>query len=449
MSVIKRPERKIARIVVASSNPEIDPEGLFSAVAEKGEEFEVDAKCFTSGSDAYDWCSRNPDAFDFCLVGVDLDDMTGLTLAYQLRRDLAKEVILLVNLPESEIPRIRDYTLRAEVLTISPDAIEKIREYVRQFKTTGMIVHEKKGTSTPRFETVSRLNPGTIVRDYTLVQPVAVGGMGMVWEAFKNGDRNQRVAIKFLAADWRHNARVTEMFRHESRLLSQMTHESLLPVLASGCWSSYEFTVFPFVTGAIGEEIFSEAAPLPIEIATYIGAKLLSVLDYVHSFALDSQPLRIQHRDVNPTNLLFSASGEMFLIDFGGAKSEIQKQTFDGRKLKISVVAQGSAGYEAPEQREDPLHPQNSQVADIYSAGLVIYRMMVPRLYRDEDVYELEPLPEKLTAEQRHYFNTILAQRPEDRFQSARKAKDSFVQAFPLGSEEKFKSMINRTLSRS
>ena len=272
--------------------------------------------------------------------------------------------------------------------------------------------------------------------------------MGMVWEAFENGDRSQRIAIKFLAPDWRHNARVTEMFRHEARLLSQMKHESLLPVLASGCWNSYEFIAFPFITGAIGEEIFSEAAPLPIEIASHIGAKLLSVLDYVHSFELDSQPLRIQHRDVNPSNLLFSANGEMFLIDFGGAKSDVQKRTFDGRNLKISVVAQGGAGYEAPEQRQDPVHPRNSQLADIYSAGVVIYRMLVPRLYQDEDAYELEPLPHQVTAGQRLFLNRILAQQPEDRFQSAREAKDSFVQVFPLIPEDEFREFIKRSTCR-
>jgi hypothetical protein len=446
MSLLKKSVRKSATIMIASANPEIDPEELFSGIVAKNEEFTVGVKYFICGSDAYEWCSRNPDEFDFCLVGVDLEDMTGLTLAYQLRRDLAKEVILLVDLPESETSRVRDYTLRAEVVTISPNAMEKIREYARQFKTKGTLCQEKMETGTPRFEQVSRLKPGTIVKDYTLVQPVAVGGMGMVWEAFESGDRSRQIAIKFLAADWKYNARVTEMFRHESRLLSQMTHESLLPVLASGCWNSYEFIVFPFITGSTGEEIFFEAAPLPIEIASHIGAKLLSVLDYVHSFELNSQPLRIQHRDVNPSNLLFSVNGEIFLIDFGGAKSEIQKQTFDGRKLKISVVAQGAAGYEAPEQRENPLHPQNSQLADIYSAGLVIYRMLVSRLYRDDDAYELERLPDVLTVEQCRFFKQILAKCPQDRFQSAQEAKDSFVQLFPVGSEEELRCFIKRII---
>ena len=169
MSLLKNSVRKSVTVMIASANPEIDPEELFSNVGEKGEEFTVEAKCFTSGSDAYDWCSRNPAAFDFCLVGVDLNDMTGLTLAYQLRRDLAKELILLVDLPESETSRVRDYTLRAEVVTITPDAMEKIREYARQFKTRGTLAQKKMETRAPRFEQVSRLKRGTIVKDYTLV----------------------------------------------------------------------------------------------------------------------------------------------------------------------------------------------------------------------------------------------------------------------------------------
>jgi hypothetical protein len=444
MNLLRKTAGKSARVVIASANPEIDSEELFSGIAGKNEDFAIEAKTFTSGEEAYDWCSRNPDGFDFCLVGVDLDDMTGVTLAYQLRRDLAKEVILLVDHPQPD--RVRDYTLRAEVVPVGSYAMEKIREYARQFRTAGNLAEAKRSAGIPRFEQVSRLTAGTIVKDYTLVAQVAVGGMGMVWEAFENRDRTRRVAIKFLSADWRNNARVTEMFRHEARLLSSMTHESLLPVLATGCWNSFEFIAFPFVSGATGEEIFSEAAPLPIEIASYMGAKLLSVLDYVHSFQLNSQPLGIQHRDVNPSNLLFSTAGEMFLIDFGGAKSTIQKQTYDGRRVKISVVAQGGAGYEAPEQREDPINPRNSQIADVYSAGLVIYRMLVERLYRDEDAYEMEALPERLTGSQQVFFNRILTPDPESRFQSAREANDSFVEAFPPATEDEFRGFIEGIL---
>lgn len=435
MTLLKKAPRKTARIVIASSNPEIDPKELLSGIAGSD-----DVKQFTSGEDAYDWCNRNPDRFDFCLVGVDLEDMTGITLAYRLRRDLEKEVLLIVDVPESEIPRVRDYTLRAEVIPAAPDAMEKIRKYAERFKTTGSFAELGGPGGIARFEQVSRLTAGTQVKDYRLVAPVAVGGMGMVWEAFEKDDRTKRIAIKFLSSDWRNNARVTEMFRHEARLLSAMSHESLLPVLSSGCWSSYEFIAFPFIDGGTGQVILDSAVPLPMEIAGHIGSKLLSVLDYVHSFELESQPLGIEHRDINPSNLLFSMSGEMFLIDFGGAKSAIQKSTFDGRKVKISIVAQGDPGYEAPEQRKYPVSPRNSQIADLYSAGLVIYRMFVPRLYRDEESYELEPLPGDATEFQRSFFTRILAEGPENRFQSAREANEVFLQAFPLSSNTEFKN---------
>ena len=121
-------------------------------------------------------------------------------------------------------------------------------------------------------------------------------------------------------------------------------------------------------------------APVPVEIAVAIAEAVLLGLHAAHEArAEDGTPLGIVHRDVSPQNVLIGADGVPRLIDFGIAKAATRIQETD------PGVVKGKAGYMAPEQL---LYEPVSRQADVFSASVVLWEMLVGRRLFPLDVNE-------------------------------------------------------------
>src|SRR6516225_4635675 len=92
-----------------------------------------------------------------------------------------------------------------------------------------------------------------------------------------------------------------------------------------------------------------------------IGQQTASALAYAHQRG-------IIHRDIKPSNLLLDSSGNVWVTDFGLAKTDEEGLTHTGDIL-------GTLRYMAPERFQGACDAR----ADVYSLGLTLYELLVLR----------------------------------------------------------------------
>ncbi len=108
---------------------------------------------------------------------------------------------------------------------------------------------------------------------------------------------------------------------------------------------------------------------LPPDLALQVIERAAEGLSYAHHLTdSQGQPLNIIHRDISPHNILVSSQGEVKLIDFGIAKSNLNVVKTDTGKIK------GKIFYMSPEQSAAQRLDGRS---DIFSLGIVLYECLV------------------------------------------------------------------------
>ena len=112
----------------------------------------------------------------------------------------------------------------------------------------------------------------------------------------------------------------------------------------------------------------------------YIAWCLLKALDYIHRAKVGDNGATIVHRDVNPTNILLSITGDVKLTDFGVADVE-------GVMRGDSGALRGTLPYMSPEQ---VLGQPVDARSDLYSVGVILWELLASRrLYTGEGEAEL------------------------------------------------------------
>jgi serine/threonine-protein kinase len=124
--------------------------------------------------------------------------------------------------------------------------------------------------------------------------------------------------------------------------------------------------VLEYAPGGTLADRLRHGGMLPPTEAVRIIADLADVLSRLHARG-------IVHRDVKPSNVLFTARGELRLADFGVAARTGSRGTLGDAWEELRV---GTAPYAAPEQPAASAHPD----ADVYALGVVLYETLTGRL---------------------------------------------------------------------
>lgn len=144
-----------------------------------------------------------------------------------------------------------------------------------------------------------------------------------------------------------------EAFRREARVAAQLEHPNILPLKNADSTDGRFILSYPLGTSSLDDRMTRR---LPLPLALSYGEQLLAALAHAHE-------QRVIHCDVKPENLILFGEERLRLADFGLAK--VATGT-------ITASASGTIGFMAPEQALG--HP--SARSDVFSAGLVIYRML-------------------------------------------------------------------------
>lgn len=248
------------------------------------------------------------------------------------------------------------------------------------------------------------LKPGSVIGQYRVVRLLGRGGMGEVYEA-EHSTLERRFALKFLPDELAQWSASLDRFRREARIMAQLNHPHILKVDEFGetenrFWLRMELadgipieSITPCRAHSLQQLADAHRGKLAPGLLLPILVQILDGLAYAHERG-------VVHRDLKPSNvLLFPVKRDddspwVKISDFGLAllvgeewrRQSIEMTVQSARSVGDQPTRQdlgsrqlallGTYEYMSPEQK---LGISASTASDVYSVGLIAYRLLTGR----------------------------------------------------------------------
>jgi eukaryotic-like serine/threonine-protein kinase len=215
-------------------------------------------------------------------------------------------------------------------------------------------------------ETIQMVDPTTITPGsdfgprYRIETLLGQGGMGRVYKAYDK-ELNRTVAIKVVRHGAMGETDALSRFKQELVLASKISHKNILRIHDLGEVEGMKFITMAYVEGHDLHQIIKDNPKLPLERVLKFAVQLAGALAAAH--AED-----VVHRDLKPQNVLVDKDDQVYISDFGLAKSFAEGAI----GMTQSGALLGTPRYMSPEQVEGK--PTDGR-SDIYSYGLILYEM--------------------------------------------------------------------------
>jgi serine/threonine protein kinase len=233
-------------------------------------------------------------------------------------------------------------------------------EIAQECEFCGYNLKARSFTSQAEIELLNRaLSP-----KYTIYKKIGRGGMATVFL----GDQvelDRKVVVKLLSEEYSEDKDIRERFLQEARTPARIKHPNLVEVIDVGIFEERPYYIMEYAPGgSLSEKLKNykeQGKTYPLREAIYVISKVLYALDYCHNNRLHS------HRDIKPDNIMFRATGEPIITDFGIAKvaGEFRTQT---------RMTLGTANYMSPEQCRGAKDLDGR--SDIYAVGIMLFELL-------------------------------------------------------------------------
>lgn len=205
----------------------------------------------------------------------------------------------------------------------------------------------------------------TLLNQYTLVEYIGHGAMGLVYKAFhKHLDKH--VAVKLIRADINSNPKYLVRFQREAIALGRLNHPNILTTMDFGIITGgVPFLVTELIEGQTLKDLLKSDSFTELNKVISLMRQITKGLSYAHSKG-------IIHRDIKPSNIIIEnweeAEFTAKIVDFGLAK-------LDEKDLSLTAPGTGIGTplYMSPEQCYG--HEIDDR-SDLYSLACLMFEVI-------------------------------------------------------------------------
>ena len=199
---------------------------------------------------------------------------------------------------------------------------------------------------------------------YRFIRPLGRGGMGAVFLA-EHDRLKRRCALKLLPRervadpDWRGR------FDREMQAIASLSHPNIVTANDAGEADGWHYLVMEYLDGLDLATVIRRLGPLDAGPAAKIMADVCAALSAIHQAGL-------VHRDVKPSNIMLTRSGQVKLLDLGLVHDN--RDLTD--ELRLTTIGQvlGTLVYAAPEQLS--ADQRIDARTDLYGVGATLYQLL-------------------------------------------------------------------------
>ncbi len=208
------------------------------------------------------------------------------------------------------------------------------------------------------------------IEKYQIVRELGRGATSIVYLA-QDTFNDREVAITVFKpeslSDSEHGNTYRKLIANEAALAGRLNHPHIVGIYDALLGRDDGYIVMEYVQGETLEKYGHVENLLPVDKVIEIAFKCALALDFASRNG-------IIHRDIKPANIMLCKDGVVKIADFGAAILAKNDET--------QLTGVGSPAYMSPEQvRNDTLSYQT----DIYSLGVVMYKLLTGRLPFEAD----------------------------------------------------------------